>query len=425
MWVGDGTLNGAPWQTAAVLALAAADVRPVRAPPPGERDAAVDASDRRARVASAPGRPPTPPRAAPRRPAGRRRRRDVRRRAGGRLARRSTSTTSCTPRRSCSSTGRTRSRARTPSSSTGTTSSGRRSPRSSSRRSPLLSPTGADWTIAIVGLAAFMLSLRIVGVRDWRVYGAFALWPSVVGEIRVSHLTPFLCLLLARRLALSRHALRARARDRAGRCDQVLPLAARRLARGDRARARDAHRRRRRRRVAPSRPARSPASTTTSARCSSSGRTFDQDSYSPFGFLVQIGAPESLARVVSFAIGAALLVGCWRRASLGLAVAAALVLSPIVWLDYYAVAAVPLAVVRPRLSARLARAARDLGSPERRNRRRQRLGQRPRAHRVRDRVRGDRASGRCSNSGAYDEAAGDASPPANPRPGALARPSAR
>ena len=45
-----------------------------------------------------------------------------------------------------------------------------------------------------------------------------------------------------------------------------------------------------------------------------------------------------------------LLVACWRRASLGLAVAAALVLSPIVWLDYYAVAAIPLAVVRPRLS---------------------------------------------------------------------------
>ena len=50
-------------------------------------------------------------------------------------------------------------------------------------------------------------------------------------------------------------------------------------------------------------------------------------------------------------IGAALLFACWRRASLGLAVAAALVMSPIVWLDYYAVAAVPLAIVRPRLSA--------------------------------------------------------------------------
>jgi hypothetical protein len=43
-------------------------------------------------------------------------------------------------------------------------------------------------------------------------------------------------------------------------------------------------------------------------------------------------------------------VACWRRQSLGFAVAAALVLSPIVWLDYYAVAAIPLAVVRPRLT---------------------------------------------------------------------------
>ena len=80
------------------------------------------------------------------------------------------------------------------------------------------------------------------------------------------------------------------------------------------------------------------------------GKTFDQDSYSPFGLLVQVGAPETLARAVTWALGLALLVACWRRASLGLAVAAALVLSPIVWLDYYAVAAIPLATVRPRFS---------------------------------------------------------------------------
>ena len=61
----------------------------------------------------------------------------------------------------------------------------------------ILSPGAADWLVALVGLACFMASLRIVGVRDWRVYGAFALWPSVIGEIRVSHLTPVLCLLLA------------------------------------------------------------------------------------------------------------------------------------------------------------------------------------------------------------------------------------
>jgi hypothetical protein len=41
----------------------------------------------------------------------------------------------------------------------------------------------------------------------------------------------------------------------------------------------------------------------------------------------------------------------WWTRSLALAVAASLALSPIVWLDYYALCAVPLAIVRPRLSA--------------------------------------------------------------------------
>ena len=123
------------------------------------------------------------------------------------------------------------------------------------------------------------------------------------------------------------------------------------------------------------------------------GDAFDQDSYSPFGFLVQIGAPERLARAATLVIGAALLFACWRRASLGLAVAAALVMSPIVWLDYYAVAAVPLAIVRPRLSAVWLVPHRDLGPAERGHRRRERLGQCPRADRVHDRLRGDRAGG--------------------------------
>src|SRR4029079_8551922 len=51
------------------------------------------------------------------------------------------------------------------------------------------------------------------------------------------------------------------------------------------------------------------------------GRAFDQDSYSPFGFRMQGRAPEALARVAILVTAAALLVGCWRRASLGLAVA--------------------------------------------------------------------------------------------------------
>ena len=213
----------------------------------------------------------------------------------------------------------------------------------------ILSPGSADWAVALAGLACFMGSLRIVGVRDWRVYGAFALWPQVIGEIRVSHLTPVLCVLLA---------LVWRYRDArfapgvclglAGAIKFFLwPVGIWLAARG----------RLRELLVAAGVAAASLALVLPFTSLHDYfhvlvelGRTFDQDSYSPFGFLMQVGAPEALARAAMFALGAALLVGCWRRQSLGLGVAAALVLSPIVWLDYYAVAAMPLAVVRPRLT---------------------------------------------------------------------------
>jgi hypothetical protein len=212
-----------------------------------------------------------------------------------------------------------------------------------------LSPGAADWAVALVGLACFMASLRIVGVRDWRVYGAFALWPSVIGEIRVSHLTPVLCVLLAVawRCRDARYAP-GLAVGLAGAIKFFLwPIGVWLAATG-------------RRRETLLAAAVACASLLLVLPFTSLhdylhtlvelGRDFDQDSYSPFGFLVQVGAPELLARAVTWAIGLALLVACWRRSSLGLAVAAALVLSPIVWLDYYAVAAIPLAVVRPRFS---------------------------------------------------------------------------
>ena len=222
----------------------------------------------------------------------RRRGRDVRRRAATAARSPSTSTTSSTPRRSCSSTGRTRSPARITELEDGQQphlAAGRRVPRrAASRSSRPARPTGRSRSS---GSPRFMLSLRIVGVRDWRVYGAFALWPSVIGEIRVSHLTPFLCLLVALAWRYRDVRFAPGARRRARRRDQVLPLAARRLARRDRRGARDARRRRASPAARSCSSSRSPGSTTTSARCSSSGGTFDQDSYSPFGFLVQIGAP--------------------------------------------------------------------------------------------------------------------------------------
>jgi hypothetical protein len=80
------------------------------------------------------------------------------------------------------------------------------------------------------------------------------------------------------------------------------------------------------------------------------GRTYDQESFTPFGLLAQLGASDRVAQAVTVALGLGVLVLAWRWQSFVLFIAVALILSPIVWLDYYALLAVPLAIVRPRLS---------------------------------------------------------------------------
>ena len=212
-------------------------------------------------------------------------------------------------------------------------------------------PAGAaDVVIALLGLAGLGLSLWLVGVRDWRVYGVFCLWPEVAGEMRVAHLTPVLAVAAAVAWRTRRTsgapglaigfatsvkflmwplvvwlAATRRTRDAlvAGAvvCGSLLlvlpytgldalhPVAAPSgpgVRPGQLHRVRDARRR-------PARRSRLPA-----PRCWLSG------------------------------------VRCWSRPgairSFTLAIATALALSPIVWLDYFALAAVPLAIHRPRLS---------------------------------------------------------------------------
>ncbi len=207
----------------------------------------------------------------------------------------------------------------------------------------------ADVVMLLAGLVCIAAALWLVGLRDWRVYGAVALWPQVAGEMRVSHLTAELCLLLAlawryrdRRLApglsiglatalkffvwplgvwLAATHRRAAALLAAGIAGAsillILPY------------------------VSIDHYARSLAQL---------GRGFDQDTYTLFGFLVQSGASETAGRIATWCAGLALLVATWRYRSFALAIAAALTLSPIVWLDYFALAAVPLAIARPRLS---------------------------------------------------------------------------
>ncbi len=89
-----------------------------------------------------------------------------------------------------------------------------------------------------------------------------------------------------------------------------------------------------------------------------------ESSYSTFAVLRALDVPELAARVLVVAACAALLVLAWRvarapallagerdRRSLTLALAAGLVLTPILWLHYLVLLVVPIALARPRLSA--------------------------------------------------------------------------
>lgn len=208
----------------------------------------------------------------------------------------------------------------------------------------------AGVAVALVGLACMALALWLVGVRDWRVYGAVTLWPPVLGDIRIAHLTPLLCLLAA---------LVWRYRDRslvaggalglAGGLKFLLwPLGVWLLATG---RVRAA--------VvgvlvaAASLLLIAPFASVTDYVSTLRGVSdrFDQDSYSTYGLLTQLGTSSAFAHAATYGLGAALLVRMWRSGSFALAIAASLLLSPIVWLDFYALAAIPLAIARPRLSA--------------------------------------------------------------------------
>ena len=213
----------------------------------------------------------------------------------------------------------------------------------------VLPPGVADVVMIAIGLVCFALALWLVGVRDWRVYGVVALWPEFAGEMRVSHLTPVIAVLLAAAW---------RWRDSKGIPGLVVGLAVAvkffvwpvGLWLAATGRVRD---------------------TALAAGVAASslllvlpftslhdyvhallrlGKVFDQDSYNVYGLFVQAGAGDTTARAATVVVGVAMVAAVWRYRSFTLAVAAALVLSPISWLDYYALAALPLAIARPRLS---------------------------------------------------------------------------
>ena len=152
---------------------------------------------------------------------------------------------------------------------------------------------------------------------------------------------------------------RARARLRRG--GEALPLAARRLARARRPALGGRDRRGRRRRVAaPAPPVHEPRATTcgscgTSARRSSTRRTRRSRC-----------SPTSACRTrpparSPIALGLGVLALAWRRRSLGLAIAAALVLSPIVWRHFFVLLARAARAVASTIRRRVAHSHRDVG----------------------------------------------------------------
>jgi hypothetical protein len=209
--------------------------------------------------------------------------------------------------------------------------------------------TAADVAMALLGLGCFALALWIVEIRDWRIYGVVALWPPVYIETGLSHLTPVVALMTA--AAWRWRDAPYRGGPLVGLAVAVKlfawPLMVWLAASGRRTAALTAAV------VAGSSLLLVLPFTGLDdyfAAVRSVARTYDQDSYTVFGLVVQAGFSEAAARIVSLAVVAALLCATWRYRSFTLAVAAALAASPIVWLDYFALAAIPLALARPRLS---------------------------------------------------------------------------
>jgi hypothetical protein len=224
----------------------------------------------------------------------------------------------------------------------------------------LLPHTAADVTFTCLDMAAVLVALRLLNVRDWRLYGVVLLWPPVVSGWQTANITLLLVLGVA---AVWRY------RDRPAVMGLILAvlvsiklilwplglwlLATRRYM------------------------ALTYAVTTGLAlnivawgvlgfdelpRYLRVLQAFDGAgegrAYSTVSLALHLGASHPAATILGVGLAAVAAVVCfaagWRgrdRTSFILCVAVALLATPIIWLHYFALLVVPLALVRPRFSA--------------------------------------------------------------------------
>ncbi|MDX6398089.1 MAG: alpha,2-mannosyltransferase [Gaiellaceae bacterium] len=223
----------------------------------------------------------------------------------------------------------------------------------------VLSPYAGGLVATALVILFALAALRIVGVRDWRCYGIAVLSPAMVSAIQTTNVTLPLLLALAAVWALRHRAvlpglvlaltlatklflwpvgvwLIATRRYRAALISGVatIVLVGVSWALIGFAGLRDY-----------------PALLRVLAEA------LELDSYTIFALASDLGAPGLLGRGIGLAVGTAALLGCWvlgRRGdearSFTLAIVAALLFTPIVWLHYFMLLLVPIAIVHKRLS---------------------------------------------------------------------------
>ena len=221
-----------------------------------------------------------------------------------------------------------------------------------------------------ISIAAVAGTLWAVGVRDWRCYGMAFLWPPILAGVHGTSVSILLGVRGGARLAVPRPAGRER-RD-AGNLDrgQAAALAARSLDDRDEPLAGGVVDRGSRSGVAlgswavigfvglvdyPS-------------RLRELSERMDEWGYSVYALALDLGTGHSAARLIWMATAVAIVFAAVVVARRGderrgfiLAMAAVIACTPIVWLHYFSLLLVVVAVASPRLSAGLVRAACDVG----------------------------------------------------------------
>ena len=222
----------------------------------------------------------------------------------------------------------------------------------------IASPEIAGILVMALLVAGVLGVLYVLGVREWRCYGLVLLWPPVISAIQTGSVTIFLALGAALAWRFRDRALVSAASLGATLAVKTIlwPLAVWLAAT---------------RRVAASVLSLAVAALLVVGSWAVIGfagmaeysdvvrrlqRTVELDSYTAYVVALDAGASPSVARAAWIALGAALLVALVVVARRGddagafiLALAAALALTPIVWLHYFALLVVVVSVAQPRL----------------------------------------------------------------------------